>query len=195
MPKVIVSLEGNVVREVALQKERTTVGRRPYNDIVIDNLAVSGEHAVLLMAGSEVFVEDLRSTNGTYVNGKAVKKALLHNNDAIDMGKYRLTLVHSESGAPVLAAETLARLARLKIFSGPAAGREMALVKAVTTLGKSGEMVATISRGPLYYSVAQTEGAGNFLLNGAVMGAEPVPLRDGDQIELGPTKMQFLQPR
>jgi pSer/pThr/pTyr-binding forkhead associated (FHA) protein len=71
MPKMIVSIDGVVIKEVQLTKDRTTLGRRPYNDIVIDNLAVSGEHAVLQMTGSEVHLEDLNSTNGTYVNGKA----------------------------------------------------------------------------------------------------------------------------
>ena len=74
MPKMIVSIDGVVIKEVQLTKDRTTLGRRPYNDIVIDNLAVSGEHAVMQMSGAEVFLEDLNSTNGTYVNGKAIKK-------------------------------------------------------------------------------------------------------------------------
>ena len=52
MPKLIVSIDGIVVREVQLIKDRTTLGRRPYNDVVIDNLAVSGEHAVINMSGS-----------------------------------------------------------------------------------------------------------------------------------------------
>ena len=71
MPKMIVSIDDVVIKEVQLTKDRTTLGRRPYNDIVIDNLAVSGEHAVILMSGSEVTLEDLNSTNGSYVNGKA----------------------------------------------------------------------------------------------------------------------------
>ncbi|MCB2043830.1 MAG: FHA domain-containing protein, partial [Rhodoferax sp.] len=79
MPKMIVSIDGVVIKEVQLTKDRTTLGRRPYNDVVIDNLAISGEHAVFQMAGSDVFIEDLNSTNGTYVNGKAVKKQQLHN--------------------------------------------------------------------------------------------------------------------
>ena len=83
MPKMIVSIDGVVIKEVQLTKDRTTLGRRPYNDIVIDNLAVSGEHAVLQMTGNEVYLEDLNSTNGTYVNGKAVKKQLLQNNDTV----------------------------------------------------------------------------------------------------------------
>ena len=77
MGKLVVSLDGVVIKEVQITKDKTTLGRRPYNDIVIDNLAVSGEHAVLQMVGSDVFIEDLNSTNGTYINGKAVKKQLL----------------------------------------------------------------------------------------------------------------------
>ena len=68
MPKMIVSIDGVVIKEVQLTKDRTSLGRRPYNDIVIDNLAVSGEHAVLQMSGNDVHLEDLNSTNGTYVN-------------------------------------------------------------------------------------------------------------------------------
>ena len=65
MPRMVVSIDGVVIKEVTFTKERTTVGRRPYNDVVIDNLAVSGEHAVFLMNGDDVEVEDLGSTNGT----------------------------------------------------------------------------------------------------------------------------------
>ena len=94
MPKMIVSIDGVVIKEVQLSKDRTTLGRRPYNDIVIDNLAVSGEHAVLLMTGNEVYLEDLNSTNGTYVNGKAVKKQLLQNTDTVEIGKYKIKYIN-----------------------------------------------------------------------------------------------------
>jgi len=87
MPKMIVSIDGVVIKEIELTKDRTSLGRRPYNDIVIDNLAVSGEHAVLQMSGNQVYLEDLNSTNGTYVNGKAVKKQLLQNSDTVEIGK------------------------------------------------------------------------------------------------------------
>ena len=90
MPKMIVSIDEVVIKEVQLTKDKTTLGRRPYNDIVIDNLAVSGEHAVLQMTGSDVVLEDLNSTNGTYVNGKAVKKQQLQSGDAIEIGKYKI---------------------------------------------------------------------------------------------------------
>jgi hypothetical protein len=99
MPKMIVSIDGVVIKEVQLTKDRTTLGRRPYNDIVIDNLAVSGEHAVLQMTGNEVYLEDLNSTNGTYINGKAVKKQLLQNNDTVEIGKYKIKFINEAPGA------------------------------------------------------------------------------------------------
>src|SRR3954465_10256566 len=99
MPKMIVSIDGVVIKEVQLTKDRTTLGRRPYNDIVIDNLAVSGEHAVLQLTDDEVFLEDLNSTNGTYVNGKAVKKQLLQNNDTVEIGKYKIKFINEAAGA------------------------------------------------------------------------------------------------
>src|SRR5688572_9377620 len=99
MPKMIVSIDGVVIKEVQLTKDRTTLGRRPYNDIVIDNLAVSGEHAVLQMMGNEVYLEDLNSTNGTYVNGKAVKKQLLQNNDTVEIGKYKIKYINEAASA------------------------------------------------------------------------------------------------
>ncbi len=98
MPKMIVSIDGVVIKEVQLTKDRTTLGRRPYNDVVIDNLAISGEHAVFQMTGSDVFIEDLNSTNGTYVNGKAAKKQQLQNGDTIEVGKYKIKFV-SEAAA------------------------------------------------------------------------------------------------
>ena len=104
MPKMIVSIDGVVIKEVKLTKDRTSLGRRPYNDIVIDNLAVSGEHAVLQMSGNEVFVEDLNSTNGTYLNGKAVKKQpLQYNGDTVEIGKYsRRSSTSTRLPAPAL---------------------------------------------------------------------------------------------
>ncbi len=93
MPKMIVSIDGVVIKEVQLTKDRTTLGRRPYNDVVIDNLAISGEHAVFQMSGNDVFIEDLNSTNGTYVNGKAAKKQQLVNGDTVEVGKYKIKFI------------------------------------------------------------------------------------------------------
>ena len=97
--KLVVWLDGVVIKEVLLTKDRTTLGRRPYNDIVIDNLAVSGEHAALQMSGPDVTIEDLNSTNGTYINGKAVKRQVLLHNDTIEIGKYKIKYLSDEPGA------------------------------------------------------------------------------------------------
>ena len=83
MPKMIVSIDGVVIKEVSLVKDRTTLGRRPYNDIVIDNLAISGEHAVLHMIDGSVYLEDLNSTNGTFVNGRPTRRQVLRNGLAL----------------------------------------------------------------------------------------------------------------
>jgi len=94
MPKMIVSIDGVVIKEVQLSKDRTTLGRRPYNDIVIDNLAVSGEHAVLLMTGNEVYLEDLNSTNGTYVNESEIEpRRDLSAGDIVRIGSHRLLFI------------------------------------------------------------------------------------------------------
>ena len=90
MAKLILSLDGSVIREVPLDKERITIGRKPQNDIQIENLAVSGEHACIVTILHDSFLEDLGSTNGTVVNGSPVKKHILQHNDVIEIGKYRL---------------------------------------------------------------------------------------------------------
>ena len=93
MAKLILSMDGLVLKEVPLTKERTTIGRRPHNDIVIDNLAVSGEHAVIVTILNDSFLEDLGSTNGTMVNSQPIKKHFLQNNDMVELGKYKLKFV------------------------------------------------------------------------------------------------------
>ncbi|MDB5742389.1 MAG: domain containing protein [Polaromonas sp.] len=189
MPKMIISLDGEVLKEVELTKDRTSLGRRPYNDIVIDNMAVSGEHAVLQMSGNEGYIEDLNSTNGTYVNGKTVKKQLLQNNDLIEIGKYRIQYVNEVQQISSAAGFNGA----IKVMSGAAAGREMALVKAVTTLGKPGVTVAAITRRPNGFVIAHVEGTTQPIVNGASLGMDAVALKNGDLIELAGTQMQFVQ--
>jgi pSer/pThr/pTyr-binding forkhead associated (FHA) protein len=104
MAKLILSMDGLVLKEIPLAKERTTIGRKPHNDIQIDNLAVSGEHAVIVTILNDSFLEDLGSTNGTVVNGNAIKKHFLQNNDIIELGKYKLKFVGeaapAAAGAP-----------------------------------------------------------------------------------------------
>ena len=93
MAKLILSMETTMLKEIPLSKERTTIGRKAHNDIQIDNLAISGEHAVVITILNDSFLEDLGSTNGTFVNGQPVKKHFLQNGDTIELGKYRLKFV------------------------------------------------------------------------------------------------------
>lgn len=208
MPKVIVSIDGVVTKEATLLKERTTMGRRPFNDIVIDNLAVSGEHLAFLISGSEVLVEDLNSTNGTYVNGKSVRKVALNHGDLLEVGKYKIEFFNDAQGgvadtiperrpdaARTSSSQTSSQTstqAAIRVLSGAAAGREAPLTKVVTTFGKPGVAVAAITRGPQGYVVHHVEGGGNPLLNGAPIGSDPLALKHGDQIELAGTRMQFV---
>jgi hypothetical protein len=226
MGKLVVSLDGVVIKEVQITKDKTTLGRRPYNDIVIDNLAVSGEHAVLQMVGADVFIEDLNSTNGTYINGKAVKKQLLAHNDTLEIGKYKIkylvddgvdyekTMVMKTGSAmpeqvfqrPNFAHTAPASVnsgfgglasspggAAIKVLNGAAAGREVMLTKVVTTVGKPGVQVASITKRPSGYVLAHVEGVTRPAVNGSQLAGESAHLRNGDVIELAGTQMQFIQ--
>ncbi len=229
MGKLVVSLDGVVIKEIQITKDKTTLGRRPYNDIVIDNLAVSGEHAVLQMVGGDVFIEDLNSTNGTYINGKAVKKQLLTHNDTVEIGKYKIKYLVDESGdyektmilrppgaagaqpsamgpnmagvmggglghgAPGMPANDAAvQSASIKVLNGAAAGREVTLTKVVTTVGKPGVQVASITRRPGGFAFAHVEGNNRPSINGVPLAGDSAPLRNGDVIELAGTQMQFI---
>jgi pSer/pThr/pTyr-binding forkhead associated (FHA) protein len=256
MGKLVVSLDGVVIKEVQITKEKTSLGRRPYNDIVIDNLAVSGEHAILQLVGNDVFIEDLNSTNGTYINGKAVKKQLLAHNDTVEIGKYKIKYLSEVSdefektmvmrpggggfGAPRPTAPAMAPQgatpapmpsappqqpvpgfapaapppapgsmfggatgfgglgaqspASIKVLNGAAAGREVQLTKVVTTVGKPGVQVASITKRPGGYVFAHVEGASRPSVNGTPVAADAVHLKNGDVIELAGTQMQFVQP-
>ena len=100
MAKLILSVDGTVLKEITLTKERMVLGRKPHNDIQVDNLAVSGEHAAIITILNDSFIEDLNSTNGTLVNGKPIKKHFLQNNDVIEIGKHKLKYFND---APVAA--------------------------------------------------------------------------------------------
>ena len=97
MTKLILSMDGLVLKEIALSKERMTIGRRASNDIQIDNLAISGEHAAIVTILNDSFLEDLNSTNGTLVNGQPIKKHFLKNGDVVELGKYKLKYITEQA--------------------------------------------------------------------------------------------------
>ena len=97
MAKLVLSLNGVVQGEYELNKERLTLGRKAENDIPIDNLAVSGKHALVITILDDSFLEDLGSTNGTYVNGKLIKKHALKDGDVVAIGKHELKYVNENA--------------------------------------------------------------------------------------------------
>jgi predicted component of type VI protein secretion system len=258
MAKLILSLEGSVIREIPLDKERITIGRRPQNDIQIENLAVSGEHACIVTILNDSFLEDLGSTNGTLVNGNPIKKHILQNSDVVEIGKYKIKYVVEAAAAgqvpqddfertmvmksipgkpaapkpaapptspppassrpaaaaaapltsppipkaatPAAAAQKPATaeaqpLAALQLLTGPNAGKEIDLVKNLTTLGKPGVQVAVITRRPQGYFITHVEGVIFPVLNGKAIDAQARQLNDHDVIELAGVKMEFFLKR
>jgi len=244
--KLILSMDGAVLKEYPLNKERTTIGRKPHNDIVIDNLAVSSEHAAIVTILNDSFLEDLDSTNGLAVNGTPTKKHFLQNNDLIEIGKYKLKYLNDQPTqttaadfektmvlrAPIKPAAGEAKspldvtatrktevttqfnatasgvanvtgggmapeaagaqpVALVQILNGPNAGKELELVKNLTTLGKPGVQVAVLARRPHGYFITHVEGGSFPTVNGSSIGEQPHQLRDHDLIELAGVKMEF----
>ncbi len=257
--KLILSMNGGVLQEYVLDKERMTIGRKPHNEIVIDNLAVSGEHAAVVTILNDSFLEDLDSTNGTLVNGAAIKKHFLQSNDVIEIGKYKLKYVNDQksqspaadfektmvfrassriASAPPVKAEPYETSGKLKpkeplpltpaesvpelrqaevvtpsqpvlvtpvkktpdlqqaigviqILTGPNAGKELELVKNLTTVGKTGLQVVVFTRRPRGYFITYVEGASYPNLNGKPLDDQPCQLNEHDIIELAGIKMEF----
>ena len=206
MAKLILSMDGLVLKEIPLNKERMSIGRRATNDIQIDNLAISGEHARVVTLLDDSFLEDINSTNGTLVNGLPVKKHLLRNGDVVELGKYKLKYVvearadASELGVPASGdgtpAATVANApmppsASIEVLSGAKGGRRLALCKPLTTLGKPGVQVAVIARRPHGYTLNHVEGAQVPLLNGRPISVQAQALADNDVIEIAGVVMKF----
>lgn len=248
MAKLVLSMDGLVLKEIGLAKERMTIGRRPSNDIQIDNLAISGEHAAVVTILNDSFLEDLNSTNGTLVNGQTIKKHFLKNGDIVELGKYKLKYITEQPSpgdadydktmvlrpgalnqvaalaasasnaagvaratpatpaaavpaAPAVpaagtqtAAATSADLPRgaIQVLNGANAGRELELVKSLTTLGKPGKQVAVIARRPYGYFITHVEGASFPAVNGQTLDAQAHLLKDHDVIEISGIKMEFF---
>jgi len=217
--KIIISRDGVVEQEVPLSRERMSIGRRSRNDIVLNHAAVSGEHAVITTILDESFLEDLRSTNGTFVNGQRVGKHFLQHQDSIKIAKYRIEYLADgvrpapapapgtdSATVPVTAprrpapmpqaaavAAPAAVLGRIEVLNGANAGKQLSLTKPLTTLGRPGVQVIVISRAPDGYSVAQAEGEAIATINGAPLGKQPQRLQDGDVLDLSGTQMAFKQ--
>ncbi|HEX9207911.1 MAG TPA: FHA domain-containing protein [Steroidobacteraceae bacterium] len=237
MARLVLSIDGQELAEYNMSKERYTIGRLPDNDIRIDNPAVSGHHALIINILNDSFLEDLNSTNGTYVNGKIVKKHAMQHGDVITVGHHALRFVDSGADEPadefektmVISPREAANLkvpgirpaaptqptapaagpapgpaafsagvlpkARLQVLSGQFAGRELELVKTLTTLGRPGVQVAAIARRADGFYIVHVESGreGDYpLVNGAAIGQQARKLHDNDVVQLAGVKMGFF---
>jgi pSer/pThr/pTyr-binding forkhead associated (FHA) protein len=232
MARLLLSLDGQVMAEYNMNKERYTIGRLPDNDIRIDNPAVSGHHSLIINILNDSFLEDLNSTNGTYVNGKLIKKHALQHGDVITAGHHQLRFVEEDTqqdefektmvlqpsdrpvdklraatndtgkftygpnGAVAVAASAAPKKARLQVLSGAFAGRELDLVKTLTTLGRPGVQVAAITRraeGFFLVHVDASSEEGFPLVNGTAIGPQARRLADNDVIQLAGVKLGFFE--
>jgi hypothetical protein len=182
--KLIISRDAQVVQEVELGAGRMTIGRHPHNDIVIAHQAVSSRHAAITNSNGAAMLEDLGSSNGTFVNGHRVASILLSDRDRVTVAAFQLEYV---AGAP--AAQAL--LGSIEVVNGASAGKTLSLLKPLTTLGSPGVLVVVISREAGRYYIAQVQGDAVALVNDEAIGRTPRLLRDGDALELTGTRMRF----
>ncbi|MGZ8338564.1 MAG: FHA domain-containing protein [Telluria sp.] len=186
MAKIIVSHGDMVEQEVELARPRITIGRHPGNDVVIDHRAISGQHAVITVTATDIEIEDLGSTNGTYVNGQRVARQTLAERDVIRLAMH--TVYFMRDSAPPAAAPVEASV---EVINGPNAGKTLRLVKPLTTLGSPGVLVVVIGRQDQRFFIRQVDGAGTPYINGTAIRGEQRLLAHGEVIELAGTSMKF----
>lgn len=214
MAKLIIKYNDDVVDHVELRQGDMKVGRKPGCDIFLDNLAVSGEHANIFTIGEDSFIQDMNSTNGTFINNKRVNKHHLRNGDTITIGKHALVYLNETArteaapqgdyaktvvitpppGSPVTAPAAkpaaVDHQAALFVLNGVNSGKRIELTKVVTNLGKTGRHAGTITQTAGGYVLA---GAGDEKpkLNGRAIPNGGARLRNGDIIEVAGTRLQF----
>jgi pSer/pThr/pTyr-binding forkhead associated (FHA) protein len=181
---MIITRDAQLVQEFELGAGRTSIGRHPHNDIVIAHQAVSGRHAAITSVDGAVTLEDLDSSNGTFVNGQRIARTLLSDRDRVIVATYQLEYV---AGAP----PAQAVLGSIEVMNGASAGRILSLLKPLTTLGSPGVLVVVVSRQAGGYHIAQVRGDAVARVNGEAISRTPQLLRDGDALELTGTLMRF----
>lgn len=217
MAKFVIKLNNSIVDHVELRQGDMKIGRKSSCDIHLDNLSVSGEHVNIFTIGDDSFVQDLGSTNGTYVNNKKITKHHLKNEDQVAIGKYRLTFISDVVREPADFAKTVAitgpsssssdtpsapapakktpvvapgGAALISLSGGSTPGKRTELIKTVTNLGKAGRHGGTITRAPDGYLLAPGDDE-TPKLNGRKLSGKNIKLRNGDIIEVAGTRLQF----
>ena len=193
IPKLVLSTAHRLLRRIAIDKPSLSIGRRPYNDVMLDDLTVSGEHAVLRTSNGESTIHDLNSRNGTLVNGVPVSQRTLVDGDRIEIGIYRLHYVVERAPAEVPEPPPLepGTVARVVMLAGPQAGSTLRIERPIVSVSNGSGQVAVIARRRAGYVITHLEGPTYPLVNGESIGLVAHPLRQDDLIELAGTIFQF----
>ena len=187
-PKLLLSTASQQLRQIVIDKPRLTIGRRPYNDIMLDDLTVSGEHALLLTRAGASVIEDLRSRNGTLVNDEPVIQRALLDGDRIEIGIYRLQYVIE----PLIPeGDRPPEWACVEALSGDAIGKVIAIDRAIVSLSNASGQVAVIARRKNGFFITHLECTTFPLVNGESTGLISRLLRADDLIELAGTIFRF----
>lgn len=203
MARLIITHQGTIIKEYDLVKEKITVGRKPSNDIVLDDPTVSGVHAAFLHM-QHTYIEDMKSTNGVKLNGKPVNKRQLNHGDIVLVGQHEFKFIDDAvqdfESTVIIAAPAQATTekkqqvkASVVITKGPKEGESVALNKPYTKLGSASQVAVIARRGTSYYLMPMTGGAqgDSPKLNGKQIGAESMLLKDNDIIEVASTQLKF----
>ncbi len=206
--RLVVLVNGQPLGEYRLQGERIMIGRHPDCEIRLDDLGVSGKHAMITLVGGDALLEDLGSTNGTFVNGATISKYALKDGDVVTLGQHTLRFRAAEpavsdrefektmvirsgtasatpprpagQGNGVPRRESYGKLGRLTVLTGRAQGQTMDLTKSMVTLGRPGSQVAVITR----------RSRGYFINHVTVVGSARHPLVNG--VAIGPTAHHLM---
>jgi hypothetical protein len=197
MPSLVVSLAGKPQSTNAITRPCTRIGRAPGNDIVLAASTVSSTHAVITLSGTKLAIEDLESSNGTFVDRRRITRADLEDGSIVSIGNYTLKLVADRRAMAyeptmLVRSSAVARTAYLQRLDGPLRGECVELNKVVSTLGKPGECMVTFIRRGDDFAVRFTDGRRAPRLNGDVLGDTPVRLNAGDVLETDSGHLQFL---
>jgi pSer/pThr/pTyr-binding forkhead associated (FHA) protein len=217
--KLIMTLDGAIIREYPVNKDSISIGRRHGNDIQVNDMTISGRHALLTNIGNDTFIEDLRTTNGTLVNGNYINKLLLMHGDIIQIGSHQFTYFSEEnveyeptmfikaemdetrmidSNNPLSDDLKGMPLGAAKLLNGPCANVVMEMRKPHNTIGFKGKKLAMIARNIDGYSISvyqDKKGVSNdfvLLINGAPITVDSVKLIEHDIIEIAGFQMEFV---
>jgi hypothetical protein len=221
MAKLVLSADGSIVYQCFVDKDRVNVGRASHNQVVIDDPAVSQQHAVIIPVGNDHILQTLQSGNDTIVNGSRVVRHILQHGDAIQFGAFYLRYLNPKAADSdldrtmliaglrgrkpdlgVLAQQVRVPSARLasihfpkgmvRMMAGSRAGEMITLDRVVATFGRHGKSLAVVTRRPQGYFLTHVEGAQYPRVNRKLIGAKPHPLRNRDVIDVADESLEFL---